>query len=377
MAHEGYLVIADISGYTAYLDQSELDHARDSLNSFLTLLVDYTRRPLLISRLEGDAVISYALREDIQQGWTLVELVQNTYLAFRKARDLMVVNTTCACRACQNIPNLDLKFFIHFGTFSFQGVKGFNELVGSDVNLIHRLTKNSIVKTTGITAYAAYTQAAAAALNLDDDSEEVVAHAEQYDHIGKVDILVQDLNAVWQRDQESLRFEVRPEDTLYQIEMELPLSPPRLWDYLTRPEFRAIIHGSQWQKLVEQPGGRIGPGTVYECSHGTYMSRNTIVDWHPYEQYTTYETTPVPRTYVYVTYRLERRGAGTRLTYFCSRTRGPLILRKLGDIGAGQVMPRRMPESFAQFRELIDRETGAGHTGPAEETHKEMNDERN
>ena len=41
----GYLVIVDISGYTAFLSQSELEHARDSLNSLLGLLVEYTRRP--------------------------------------------------------------------------------------------------------------------------------------------------------------------------------------------------------------------------------------------------------------------------------------------------------------------------------------------
>ena len=34
----GYLVIADISGYTAFLSGSELEHARDSLNTLLGLL---------------------------------------------------------------------------------------------------------------------------------------------------------------------------------------------------------------------------------------------------------------------------------------------------------------------------------------------------
>jgi len=107
MAHSGYLVIADITGYTAYLSDSELEHAKDSLNSLLKLLIEYTKRPLLISRLEGDAVISYALDDNVSQGQTLVELVENTYVAFRKARELMIVNTTCECRACANIPGKD------------------------------------------------------------------------------------------------------------------------------------------------------------------------------------------------------------------------------------------------------------------------------
>ena len=47
----------------------------------------------------------------------------------------------CACRA---IPSLDLKFIIHFGEYLVQSVSGAKQLVGSDVNLVHRLLKNSV-----------------------------------------------------------------------------------------------------------------------------------------------------------------------------------------------------------------------------------------
>jgi len=58
VAERGYLVIADITGYTAFLSDSELEHAEDSLKDLLDLLIDQTKPPLVISRLEGDAVIS-------------------------------------------------------------------------------------------------------------------------------------------------------------------------------------------------------------------------------------------------------------------------------------------------------------------------------
>ncbi len=205
MPHTGYLVIADITGYTAYLNQSELEHARDSLNSLITLLIEYTRRPLLISRLEGDAVISYALDSSVKQGQTLVELIENTYIAFRKARDLMIVNTTCDCRACSNIPNLDLKFFIHHGTFSFQHLGDFQELLGNDVNLIHRLTKNSVTEKTGLRAYALYTDTAINALGVETLTNEMTPHHETYEHIGEVQVFIQDMNTIWERDREAGR----------------------------------------------------------------------------------------------------------------------------------------------------------------------------
>ena len=86
--------------------------------------------------------------------------MEGTYIAFRQALERMVLNTTCTCNACKNIPSLDLKFFIHHGTYMTQLLGAQTELVGSDVNLVHRLTKNSITEKTGVKAYAVYTQAA-------------------------------------------------------------------------------------------------------------------------------------------------------------------------------------------------------------------------
>ena len=145
----GYLIIADITGYTAFLSGSELEHAEDSLRSLIDLLIKQTQVPLLISRLEGDAVISYADQRSILQGQTLVEMMESTYVAFKQAIELMVLNTTCNCNACRNIPNLDLKFFVHFGTYMLQQLPAYTELIGTDVNTVHRLTKNTIKEKIG------------------------------------------------------------------------------------------------------------------------------------------------------------------------------------------------------------------------------------
>ena len=41
--YEGYLLIADITGYTRYLSASELEHAQETLTALLELLVENTR----------------------------------------------------------------------------------------------------------------------------------------------------------------------------------------------------------------------------------------------------------------------------------------------------------------------------------------------
>jgi hypothetical protein len=150
---EGYLLIADITGYTQYLSKSELEHAQETLAALLELLVDRTRPPLVISRLAGDAVISYGLRQNFFEGQTFVEMLEDTYVAFRKALERMILNTTCRCNACANLSSLDLKFFCHFGAFGIQRIGDRQELVGSDVNLIHRLLKNHVAEKPGFRAY--------------------------------------------------------------------------------------------------------------------------------------------------------------------------------------------------------------------------------
>jgi hypothetical protein len=84
----GMLLIADISGYTKFLASSELEHAQDSLRSLLNLLIEHTRPPLVISRLEGDAVISYAPAGSFQQGQSIVEIIESTYYDFCRAHGM-------------------------------------------------------------------------------------------------------------------------------------------------------------------------------------------------------------------------------------------------------------------------------------------------
>ena len=100
MPQHGFLIISDINVYSTYLKDSELEHARDSLTSLLKLVIAETRSPLTISKLEGDAVFSYAPKGGFLSGQTLLEIIESSYAAFRRALELMVLNTSCTCNAC-------------------------------------------------------------------------------------------------------------------------------------------------------------------------------------------------------------------------------------------------------------------------------------
>ncbi|HLF91418.1 MAG TPA: DUF2652 domain-containing protein [Anaerolineales bacterium] len=308
----GFILIADISGYTMFLSQSELEHAQEILQSLLELLIENTRIPLIISRLEGDAVISYALEGSFLQGATLLELIESCYVAFKRAIELMVINTTCTCNACKNIPTLDLKFFIHHGSFGLQPLPAYTELIGTDVNLIHRLTKNHVKENTGLQAYVLFTQAAMEALGVQELAGGMEALTETYDHIGEVNIFVQDMQPVWERERDRSRIMVKPEDAIYTEEREYPVAPVYLWDYLLKPEFRAIYIESDVTKAENLNRGRIGIGTVYQCAHGNFIHPQTIMDWKPFETHTIMDVAP-PGIKFYSTYHLIPTENGTRL----------------------------------------------------------------
>ena len=360
MSEQGYLLIADITGYTAYLSQSELDHAQEILESLLNLLIKGTRPPLVISRLEGDAVISYALRDSFFQGQTLVEMIENLYVDFRHELERMILNTTCTCKACRNISALDLKFFVHYGDFSLQKLGSYYELVGTDVNLVHRLTKNTISEKTGLRAYVAYTDAAVRALGLDELAASWSAHTERYEHIGEVLIYIQDMHAVWESQKEARRVAVGPEEAILTLHFDYPVSQAVLWDYLTKPETRAIATGSESYKITGRSAGRTGKGTVYHCAHGDRVSLQTILDWQPFDEYTTEDTMPpIPGVTSRTTYRLEPIEGGTRLSVICGKGRGSLIGRKLVDLAIPK-MGGMIEKGFLELRECINRDLAAG-----------------
>lgn len=357
---EGYLLIADISGYTLYLSESELEHAEQTLTALLDLLVEHTRPPLIISRLEGDAVISYGLRDNFFQGQTLIEVIENTYVAFRKAIERMVLNTTCQCKACANISTLDLKFFCHYGEFAIQHIRDHAELVGKDVNLVHRLLKNHVQELTGSRAYTLYTDAAIKQLGLAEISATMTPHTERYEHLGEVKVWVQDMQPVWERKSSASQVTIPPERIAMQLETEFGMPPEQLWDYLTLPEFRSTLFGSDRQEVTNRSGGRIAPGSIYQCYHGDMVLTQTILEWQPFEHLVVQQLIPIPipDTNILIEFQLVPSEQGTRLTQRASKPRGPLPGRILVNL-MGPMMAKSLKRDTLEFKKQIENDLAA------------------
>jgi hypothetical protein len=357
----GYLFITDITGYTAYLNHSELDHAQDSLKSILNTLIEETKLPLLISRLEGDAIVSYAPEKGLLQGQTLVDMVEKTYIAFRRALELMVLNTSCTCRACGNLPNLDLKFFVHFGSFAFHQLASYTELIGNDVNTIHRLTKNTITEKTGIKAYVLYTEAAIEALRLPEMVNELTPHLDEYDHIGKIQSYIGDMHPLWEREKDSRKLAVTAADAGTVLEMNIPLEPARFWDYITLPENYALINSSTSVEHQNLKNGRVRPGSMLVCAHGKSISRLTIIDWQPFKQFTVSSEVPNYKgTTVKTTYTLEPSISGTKLSMLFGKIEGGnALMNKLVEYVFFKIM---IPKGYKYLEKTLTENIEQGNT---------------
>jgi len=359
MAQQGFLIISDITGYSKYVNESELEHARDSLTALLNILIDHTQSPLVLSKLEGDAVFSYAPAGGFLQGQTLLDMIESTYASFRKALELMVINTSCTCNACRNLPNLDLKFFVHFGSFMIQKLGSYNELVGHDVNLVHRLAKNHIKEETGCKAYAAFTQSVMDALELAEFQNSLIPYRETFADVGEVQMYVHDMHTVWERLKDRARIEVRPEEALFVIKAEFPVPPSILWEYLTKPEYRLILMGASKLELRDQVQGRTGVDSVFYCYHGDMETPQLILDWSPFEGFTTDDSNPWGIT-TRITYKLEPTQAGTRLIDRMGKPRGAWLKVILFSLVARFVFIPQIGKAVEQLRQRIQKDLADG-----------------
>ena len=357
-SNRGLLLIADLTGYTTYLHDSELEHARGTLTALLEILVGGTRPPLTISRLEGDAVFSYGLEDFSLRGQTVLEMIEGIYVAFRRAIDLMVMNTLCTCNACANIGGLDLKFFVHHGEFLTQEVGAYRDLVGTDVNVVHRLTKNTVVATTGIAAYVMWTDSAIAATGLEPVAADWIPHTETYADIGAVSCRIQDLQPVWSASADRQVVEVR--DVV--LEASIDIAAPRevVWDRLADPAFRTVLFSSERQEVEGQVGGRTAPNSTFVCYHGGAMDvlgvgRHIIVEWRPFERVVIRETFPMPGAPVQElqAFDLIETETGTRLRRTCGSVAGPAFKRLMARAFL-RFLRTQMNEGMHQFRDAVE-----------------------
>jgi len=143
MDNKGLLFIPDISGFTTFVTNTEIEHSRHIIQELLELLIDSNQLGLDISEVEGDAILFFKFGEKPELN-EIYNQVEKMFSSFHKHLKIYENRRTCHCRACVSVINLTLKVITHYGEFTGYKVKNFNKLIGKDVIVAHQLLKNDI-----------------------------------------------------------------------------------------------------------------------------------------------------------------------------------------------------------------------------------------
>jgi hypothetical protein len=203
--HRATFVLADISGYTRFLEDVGAAHSLELemgetpaayplMTTLLESIVSRLVPPFTLAKLEGDAVFAYADDAALGiRGQQVVDCLQACYGSFRDHLQRTEAGLTCTCSACSSGANLDLKFVLHHGSYVAQTIAGNTELLGPDVTAVHRLLKNDVTTNTGWRAYALLTVAAADHLEIPPGAGIAIDLA--YEHVAQTAAIALPLTA--------------------------------------------------------------------------------------------------------------------------------------------------------------------------------------
>ena len=243
---------------------------------------------------------------------------------------------------------MNLKFIVHYGDFIRRAAASGEELTGQDVILVHRLLKNSVTDTLGLSAYALFTEACVDALGMSPAGLGLLQHREAYGDVGETGVRVEDLERRWQEEKERRRTFVPREGAAFEIEALLPAEPAIVWEWLTAPARRMLWQGNRIDETSS--GGRRGTGTTSFCVDGRAEVYEEILDWRPFQYFTERKTFPGAVGLV-VTTELEPAGEGTIV-----RTRGGRLEGKdrLLWLAVGRRARRDLRDAYGRLAGLLE-----------------------
>jgi hypothetical protein len=198
---QGSLLLADISGYTAFLqgvadahhalivEADEPPAAYGFVSGLLDRMASAVVPPFRLIKFEGDALFAVADDPELAvRGSAVLECLRDCHAAFQAGLATAGQEWTCTCNSCSRIHDLSLKFVLHHGEYIAQRIVGRDELAGPDVIVAHRLLKNHARDLVGSRPYALLTDACLAALEV--PAAEMLAATESYDGLPPIPVHV-------------------------------------------------------------------------------------------------------------------------------------------------------------------------------------------
>ena len=253
------IFIPDISGFTSFVQSTEIEHSGHLISELLEILIDHNALDLQLAEIEGDALFYYK-HASIPTTQDLVAQARKMYLAFHRHLRYYEAHRICRCGACQTAHKLQLKFIVHAGPIDFVKIKDVVKPHGTSVIAAHRLLKNSIDSDEYLLLSEDVTGPAF------KDEELTWKRGEEQLDVGRMGYYFAELGK-WQS--ELMDPQVATEQSndsrlLLQLENQIEAEPMRIFELLTN--FRHRMKWSKGAKDIEYEPDRVNRiGAKHVC----------------------------------------------------------------------------------------------------------------
>lgn len=278
MASSSSLIfLPDISGFTNFVNQTEVEHSQHIIAELLEILIDANETDMTLAEIEGDALFYYK-HQDLPKPEVLIKQIRKMFILFHNHLRLYEKQRICNCGACNTAMNLTLKFIVHTGDFNFIQVKESKKPFGKDIILAHRLMKNNVP----IDDYALISQHVfdswEVGLEKKLDEELVpVQDSYTYEDAGKVDFVYMGLNPLkrYIADPPEVLFEEKSKNPLV---LETIIEGPRqeVFELITNFDYR-LLFNKELDKLEYEEGKMNRLGAKHSCIlNGQFVEFETV-----------------------------------------------------------------------------------------------------
>lgn len=261
---QGTFVLADIGGYTSFLSDVGIQHAKEITSHLFNGLHAVDPDRWRVGNVEGDCLFLYS--DDPAASGAVFDHVQRMFERFCEGVEEVVAGSTCTCGACDRSGDLSLKFVVHHGEFETHDVVGRTELIGSDVVVAHRLLKNSVP----VREYVIVTEPLRD--TVDGCGYDCLPAVDDYDDVGAVDYRYVDLARMredWHKRREVF---IEDDDADVAVTVDIDAPPDLVWD-LTQDASEAV---GLFPTLLEYDivtGAFDEVGSVHSCFHGDAIGK--------------------------------------------------------------------------------------------------------
>ena len=257
MASEGTFVLADIGGYTTFLTEVGIEHAKEITSHLFNGMLKVNKNRWKVGNVEGDCLFFYA--EAREEPGPLFEHLRVLYEKFRGSVTDIAARSTCDCGACTRTSELRLKFVIHAGQYDTQDIGGRTELIGPEIVVAHRLLKNSVP----VQEYALVTPALG---NIGGSGLPTTAGSETYEDVGTVEYTYLDLASMRREYEQVSQVFVDEKTAKIVLKTEVDAPPTLVWEAIT--DTAQVLRWMKTLKSFEHVQGESGGlGEVHRCVH--------------------------------------------------------------------------------------------------------------